>query len=222
MTEKEQPLFDSVHEALSFALNANDIQMPRPYMNKAMAEAPSKKFSKKVKKAHDIRDAEIRRMQLYPRAHFKGMEKAAQAGFILAKLDTLAPEQSTVLKGLLTRAYDPCSCGQPCCCGQRPNPRWSVAVKQMCEILKETGDVLAIPGKRGLSTQPNLRLLIVETWFTGARVSLASIATRVGVSPITAKAHHDWIVTYLEQAETEAWLNIAPILDQAGITGAIL
>ncbi len=221
MTEKEPPLFAGVEEALSFALNANDIQMPRPFMNNAMAEAPSKKFSKKLKATHNLREAEAKRMQLYPRAHFKGMEKAAQAGFIIAKLETLDIEQSTVLKGLLTRAYDPCSCGQPCCCGERPNPRWQVAVKQMCHVLKEVADVLEVPGKRGLSTQPELRQRIVEMWFTDRHTSLAALAKRVGVSAATAKVHHELILDYLVQTEDLAWQQIAPILDQAGITGHI-
>jgi hypothetical protein len=32
--------------------------------------------------------------------------------------------------------------------------------------------------------------------------------------------HHGLIRDYLDQAENEAWLQIAPILDQAGIVGA--
>lgn len=224
--EKEPPLFAGVLEALTFALNAAQVDMPRPFMNKAMADAPAKKLSKKAQKVIDDategRRARERSMNLYPRAYFKGMDKAGQAGFILAKLELLAPEQSTVLKGLLTNSYDPCSCRAPCCSGRRPNPRWAVAVKQMCHILKETGDVISQPGKRGLSTQPDLRKAIVEQWFTSEEASLAHLARRFHISNITVAKHKEWITTYLAQAETEAWLQIAPILDQAGITGAIL
>ena len=224
--EVDQPLFSDVAEALRFALNAAQADMPRPFMNKAMAEAPTKKLSKKKQAEFDAlvgaRSERIKQSQLYPRAHFKGMDKAGQAGFILAKLELLAPEQSTVLKGLLTTAYDPCACRAPCCVGRRPNPRWLVAVKLMCHILKETGDVIKKPGSRGLSTQPDLRKAIVEEWFTGEQASMANMARRFGISSLTVAKHKEWITTYLEQTENEAWQQIAPILDQAGITGAIL
>lgn len=222
MTEVEAPLFDSVTEALVFALNAAQADMPRPFMNKAMAEAPTRKLSKKAKALLGEQEERLRTMQLYPRAYFKGMDKAGQAGFILAKLDLLEPQQSTVLKGLLMHSYDPCACRAPCCMGQRINPRWDVVVKQMCHILKETGDVIAQPGKRGLSTQPDLRRAIVEGWFMKEEPALARLARRFHISNITVAAHKNWIIDYLAQAETEAWQEIAPILDQAGITGAIL
>lgn len=225
-SEVDQPLFTSVTEALVFALNAAQVDMPRPFMNKAMADAPAKKRTKKAQKAFDeatggIREAG-RKMQLYPRAHFKGMDKAGQAGFIIAKLELLEPQQCVVIKGLLTNSHDPCACRAPCCSGRRPNPRWIVAVKQMCHILKETGDVISQPGKRGLSTQPDLRQAIVEGWFTGEEVSLAHLARRFHISNITVAKHKEWITNYLEQTETEAYQQIAPILDQAGITGALI
>lgn len=218
---KEPALFDSVREALVFALNAAVVDMPRPFMNKAMAEAPKRKLSKKVREALGIREEETRRMQLYPRAHFKGMDKAAQAGLILRQLEKLDLDQATCLKGRLTHAYDPCSCRAPCCSGQKRNPRWAEAVKLMCHILKETGDVLRQPGKRGLGTPPELRQIVVEAWFTQSACSLASIARQAGVTEVTARKHAECITTYLEQIEGEAWQNIAPILDQAGIVGEI-
>ena len=92
----------------------------------------------------------------------------------------------------------------------------------MCHILKETGDVIKKPGSRGLSTQPDLRKAIVEEWFTGEQASMANMARRFGISSLTVAKHKEWITTYLEQTENEAWQQIAPILDQAGITGAIL
>lgn len=219
--EKEPPLFDDVREALVFALNANDQVMPRPLMNKAMAAAPGKKFSKTIKKKYDLQVEETRRVQLYPRAHFKGLDKAHQAGLIIAKLETLGIEQSTVLKGLLIHPHDLCSCGQPCCCGSRPNARWCIAVKQTCHILKEMASVMTKLGKRGLSTQPVLRQKLVETWYTGSRLNMKILAKTCGVSVITANVHNDLICAWLQQTETEAWSQIAPILDQAGIVGTI-
>lgn len=221
-TETEPPLFDSALKALQFALNATTVDMPRPFMNKAMADAPVRKLSKKVKETLQLRDEETKRMNLYPRAHFKGMEKAAQAGFILRQLDKIDIEQATILRCTLIEPYEPCSCRSPCCMGHRPNARWLAAIQQMCQILKETGDVIMVPGKRGLSTQPRLRQIIVESWCTETPWKIAAIAKQVELSPITVKAHRDWICDYLGQTQTLAWQQIAPILDQVGITGTIL
>jgi hypothetical protein len=214
----DQPLFDSVHAALAFALNANDVDMPQPFMNKAMAAFKVK--TKKAKEAAALLGEEIKRMNLNPRRTFRGMEKAAQAGFILKQLEKLAPEQSTVLTGLLTHSYDPCSCRAPCCSGRRANSRWSAAVTKICAILKDDADLAKVPGKKGFGTQPHLRIILVEDFFLKTERPIADLARQSQLSRITVSIHHGLIRDYLDQAENEAWLQIAPILDQAGIVGA--
>lgn len=221
----EAPLFDSVKAALDFALNAADVSMPRPFMNKAMAEAPAKKPRKRKLKPGEVAAAvppadEPKRMARQ-RASLVGMDKAHLAGFIVAKLETLDAAQVAVLKGTVTRAYDPCVCGQPCCSGQRLNMRWAKAVADCCLVIKESGDVLKKPGKRGLSTQPDLRRLIVGNWCMRQDYSTTGLAKTCDVSVITARQHIEWITTYLEQVETEAWQQIALVFDQCGITGFI-
>lgn len=217
----DQPLFDSVRDALSFALNATDIEMPRPFMNKAMASYQAKPKTKKEKEAAALMEEEGKRMNLYPRCTFRGMEKAAQAGFILKQIEKLDRPQSTLLKGVLTHPYDPCSCRSPCCSGRRVNPRWYAALTQMCDLLKDEADLLRIPGKKGLGTQPHLRTLIVEGFFLKTELGVAHLARASQLSRITVDKHQSLIIPYLVETEEQAWFNIAPILDQAGIVGTI-
>lgn len=204
-----------------FALNADVVNMPRPFMTKVMASTPVKR-SKKAKAALAVLGEATRRMNLDPQPHFSGLDKAAQAGLILRQLEKLEPQETLVLRGLLTRPYDPCSCRSPCCSGQRKNPRWIDAVEKTCDFLRDHAEVLRQPGRKGLSTQPNLRQALVENWYTGDRVSMPVIAKHCDVTAVTARAHWAWITDYLVATENSAWTNIAPILDEAGITGAFL
>lgn len=232
--------FDNSRLALVFALNAVDVEMPRPFMNRAMADTAVKvkKRGKKKKKvperlfwnetevmsAKELLDMELEHQRKPPRsrlaqAPLRGLDKAHQAGLILAQLATLGVEHVTVLKGLLIRAYDPCACRSPCCSGRRRNARWAEAVKATCELLKGTGDAMRESGKRGLSTQPEMRLALVEQFYTKNTMTVAAAAHIGKVSTMTATRHRDWIFAWLEQTETEAWLRVDTLFDQLGITG---
>jgi hypothetical protein len=232
--EPVAPVFDDSRKALVFALNANRVAMPRPFMNKAMAEAPRKAPKKRRKSALalflapddafallELENAPKRRGSRPPGPQpLKGLDRAHQAGFILSQLDRIYPAQRLVLRGLLTQAYEPCTCRSPCCSGRRRNARWAEAVKATCLLLKEVGDVTREPGKRGLSTQPEMRLALVEQFYTKNTMTVAD-AARIGkVSTMTATRHRDWIFEFLEQTETEAWLSIDALFDQVGITGS--
>jgi hypothetical protein len=81
--------------------------------------------------------------------------------------------------------------------------------------------VVKAPGKRGLSTEPTLRRLLVERYFLENSVSTAKLARIAKISNITAAKHDAWITSYLEQEETEARLQIAGVFDQEGVTGLI-
>jgi hypothetical protein len=227
----DQPLFDDTRKALVFALNAADVQMPKPSMTTAMVEGIKKKVPKGAKakaayfaKGAEARDAERDRLvrEAFRRKPEKlnTQERAAQAGFILLEFQKLDQVHQIVLTGLLTRSHSPCTCRRPCCSGWARNLRWDKAVADACFMLKETGEVLRQPGKRGLSTQPHLRKAVVEEFFTKRATTLVYLASVAHCSQMTAAKHRTWIVEYLEQTETEAWHQIAALLDQAGITGA--
>jgi len=234
--DAEKPIFDSVQAALRFALNADQVTMPRPFMNKAMAEVKVK--PKKVKKrrageelmnsdlvsaeellAREQERGEQRRSSDRPRMP-TGLDAAATAGFILATLARLDLEHQAVLTGLLARPTDTCPCQRPCCRGWLFNPRHSHAVKQICHIIKETGDVTRTPGKKGLSTPPAMREAIVRDYFLGGKATVMDFASTGGVTLKTAAAHRAWIVQWLELTEAAAILEADAIFDSAGIVGA--
>ena len=225
MSQSEQVAFDSVVKALVFAFNASDsYYIASPVMNKAMAEAPVKK--KRAKKgAKQVQDEEIKPRPspppMQPGERLRGLNKAMQAGFILQLVRRLEPHHADILAACYTHPTNPCQCQSPCCQGFRPTPRWRDAITRICEHLKETGDVVKAPGKRGLSTEPTLRRLLVERYFLDNGVSTAKLARIAKISNITAAKHDEWITTYLEQEETEARLQIAGVFDQEGVTGLI-
>lgn len=229
----EQPLFDDTRKALVFALNAIDVQMPRPSMTTAMAQGMKKKVPRgaKAKAAYFAKAAEQREVergalvrQAFRRktVQLSSLEKAAQAGFIMQEFAKLDVAHQIVLTGLLVRSHSPCACRRPCCSGWARNLRWDKAVADTCLMLKESGDVLRKPGSRGLSTQPHLRKAVVEEFFTKRPMTIVMLASIAHCSQITAAKHKAWITEYLEQSENEAWQQIAMLFDKAGITGAYL
>lgn len=242
------PPFDDVREALAFALNFTD-GVKAPTMSRMMAQvkmAPSKPSKAQLRAWHrelvdmdkGMRElciyllSQQRRLRIVPRKFrsslsdtgrqpLAGLDRAHLAGYILATFERLDVSHKMVLKGLLLQSTFDCSCGAPCCQRWRRNPLWAATVVETVEYLKSVGDVLR-DGKRGLSTQPELRLAIVEQFYTKDERSLTDIARQYGVSMTTAARHREWICEYLAQEENAAWLQLAPIFDQAGITGHIM
>jgi hypothetical protein len=218
--------FDDSRAALVFALNAHQVAVPTAYMNKAMAEVKwkPKRKNKSLKALHEEEERRISTRKRHDLARIstpplRGLEPHHQAGIILFHFKRLDKEHQVILTGLLTTPHVPCSCRRPCCRGWSATEQWSKAVREMCDILQFKGDILKAPGKKGLSSQPGLRRAVVEGFFTKRECRLTDLAALAKVSGITAARHKEWIVTYLEQCEQEAWLSLDPIFDQAGITG---
>lgn len=217
-----QPLFDSSRAALVFALNATKIEMPRPSMNKEMASIklrPPVPKTKRERKLMSLDEEEVVRKSSLLTPPLRGIDKAAQAGFILQQFAKAEKDHRMILTGLLTRPRDPCTCNRPCCSGFRPVLRWVEAVRDTCDALACSADILKTPGKRGLSTQPVLRRLLVEQYFTKNSTTLFDLAIAGHVSPETVAQHRTWILGYLETLEHAAWLDTDSIFDSSGITG---
>lgn len=227
-------LFDDTRKALAFALNAHrSAAPPRPTATVAMATAPGKK-PKKPRTKKDRQAAEEERLEredaerralvraAFARRDPKTAERdrAAQAGLILAVFAKLDDAHRHVLSGRLVVSHEPCACRRPCCSGQAVNLRWTVAVGEICALLKERADLLKVPGKRGMSTLPGLRRAVVEAYLLGAECRVVDLAERGGVSTVTAAKHRAAITEWLETCEDEAWAQAALLLDRAGITGA--
>ena len=232
------PPFDDSRKALAFALNAAEVDMPRPAMTRAMAGAHKPKETKAAARRRKKLEAELG-VSLRPepgerrsdyaadarreaRERWLSLEQPAQAGLILREFGKLDREHRAVLSGLLVRSHVPCSCKRPCCSGWSQQARWTAAVAETCQLLKESVDLVRQPGKKGLGTQPVLRRAVVEAWFTKREATLAELGAMGDVSPITAAKHKAWIVEGLERIETEAWLQVDAMFDAAGITGTIV
>lgn len=237
MPDQTPPLFDSSRKALDFALNQVVAKMPRPFMTKAMAEyqeRPKKSRKKKpdnllilagTESALDLLEAEeaarrVRRSSGLRPPPLSELDGAATAGFILRHLERLDLRHRTILLGVAIRAYNPCSCGSPCCSGRRPDPRWNEAVRQACYLIQDADDIMVNPAKRGLSTQPELRISLVKQYFTKAFDSQAWMAATFKLSPTTVALHKTLLDAWLARVEGEAWLELDAIFDQVGITGS--
>lgn len=250
MTAKEEderalPPFDDSRKALAFALNAHDVRTPPPAMSRAMAEGVRKAQTKaaarreaKLRKqrlkeaggdesapdplAGTVRRSGDARTKADAQRQWLGLARPAQAGLILREFGKLDREHRAVLAGLLTRPYESCSCGRPCCSGRYRVPRWAQAVEETCELMKESADLVRLPGKKGLGTQPGLRRAIVSLHYTKEEYVLSHLAAAAGVAAMTAAKHRAWIVEALVRIEQEAWVQIDAMLDAAGITGTII
>jgi hypothetical protein len=230
MTTPEPPAFDDVGKALVFAMNAAEAyHIASPVMNKAMAAVPvAKPKAKKKKQVLLLGDPALAEPEeikhrptiiSQPGEHLRGLNKAMQAGFILQIVGRLDPQHARILEARYIEPTAPCYCQSPCCQGFRQTLRWSKAIVALCEILKESADVLRQPGKKGLSTEPVLRRLLVERYFLNQASPIARLARIAKVSPITAAKHDGWIRDYLERERTEAMMQIAALFDQEGVTG---
>jgi hypothetical protein len=226
------PVFDSVQKALVFAFNAaNSYYIASPTMNTMMAAVPVKpsRMAKRLKAAAgEAGEGEIKVRPSSPPPQpgdlLRGLNKAGQAGLILHEVAKLDAAHYWVLAARCTEPTLPCDCRSLCCQGWRTTPRWDIAINKLCHILANDADITKTPGKRGLSTEPRLRRMLVERFFLEPDVkpqSIASLARIVKVSPITAAKHDGWVTGYLVEQETEAWTQIQAIFDQTGITGTL-
>jgi hypothetical protein len=242
--------FDDCRKALVFALNHHQATPPTAMMNAMMASVKIEEKKRKVKRKdrnqwavvrdyfdaisddspHALLEREVvksgrRRTDLlrHPSLRHQGLSRADEAhlaGFVLHHFRRLDHVHQLVLSGLLTIPRNPCECRMPCCCGWRPVESWVAAVRGTCENLMLRADVLKQPGKKGLSSQPFLRQLLVELYYLKEGPTLLEIAKRSKVSTVTAAAHREWIHSYLGECESKAWSELGEVFDQAGITGA--
>lgn len=212
-----EPLFDNVRTALKFALNQH-AQMPSPVMNKMAADGNMQR----------IELADGSRITITARAgsrrhrgsSLKGLDAVAQAGMILWHLARLNEPQQLVLIASSMPPDLPCSCGAQCCSGGRPNKPWTNAVSKLCDYLKEEAQLSRIPGKKGMSTDPVMRLALVQKFFIpGREIILAKLAELCGVTEQTVIKHRRPIITFLETQEHAGWRAIDEHLTTAGIVG---
>jgi hypothetical protein len=184
---KELPPFDNSRSALAFALNASEVAPPGPQMNRMMAEVKIKEKKRKRKTPigelallqaiFDGKTAEeLLEEERKPRTRrdmgnkplpLRGQDRAHQAGIILHYFGKLDHPHRIVLTGKLTHSHVTCECKRPCCSGRMPVTQWMVAVREACTLLAKAEVLSKVPGKKGFSTTPRLRQLVIQNEFGG-------------------------------------------------------
>lgn len=236
---EELARFDDTRAALVFALNASQVVPPGSAMSRMLAAAATSDEKPKERRRkgrayftphpdspEGLLEAEKER-QRNPRKRDPGnrppplsaADRPHQAGIILYHFGKLDVRHRIVLTGLLTNPRVPCECRRPCCSGWSVVGQWRASVHDTCLLLKRQAETEAQPGKKGLSTQPLLRQLVVEDFYTGPGATLADLAARCGLSTKTVATHRAWITEYLERTEREAWDQVAWVFDAYGVTG---
>jgi hypothetical protein len=212
----EAPAFDSTRKALVFALNYEPDGPKSPLMNTAMAEVkPGEKTGRQW-------DDEPRQTKNPNRPSFQGLDKAHQAGLIMQLVSRLNREHQRMIEAILVHPRAHCVCGRACCRGWSYRPVWRKAVHCLVDIVKDHADLMKVPGKKGMSTDPRLRRILIEDYLKPEekRQFVTDMAKATEVTSATVIKHRALIYAYLDQLQGEAFAQIAIILDEAGVTGA--
>ncbi|MEX3628437.1 MAG: DNA-binding protein [Burkholderia sp.] len=182
----EESLFSSAHSALVFAFNFSGQCYDRPMMNRLAQPAVGNGKG------------------------LSGLDGAAQAGMIRAKLRTLGRLHENILIARTAPKTIPCDCGSPCCAGHRTNLEWFDAAGYLTEHAK---GALA-----GCFAHYRLRSAIIQKYF-GVKISMVEIADDCEVSRTTANDHNAKVVKLLKAEESKAWAAIEDKFQAAGIVG---
>lgn len=104
------PLFESTHNALTFAFNFSDQQYDRPLMNR-LASNPVNHVSKGL----------------------SGMDGAAQAGMIVSRVMLMPALSQYIIFAQYAPIQLDCGCRRSCCIGKRPNPLWDEVIIEISQ-----------------------------------------------------------------------------------------
>lgn len=227
--QQPDPQFDSTREALYFAFNVQFTitTLPATAVNRAMSEVGvgNKALSNALAKIDAIEPmpGKARRTKHQaPGATLHGLDRVAQAAFILRQVEKLDRHHRNVLAARLTRSRTDCLCRRPCCQGWLVTSQWGRAVEALCELLQDTENAVKVTGKKGFSSQPDLRRAVVSRFFdTSMGANPTQLQQKLEISPGTVASHTLRVTAQLGEWETKAWLEIQDLFDQAGITGWI-
>lgn len=222
---EERALFASASGALRFALNFEDLSIPGPVMNREMATTTLERAKAEAQaRAYTGSD---RRSNTAPRKHVPlggKDDRAVMAGWVLQRFMHLDVVHRLVLTLTELKPRQPCSCGSPCCRGWTLRREWLEAARILTEHIQDWAVLDKESGKRGYSTDPKLRVALVEDFARPIerRLSLADLAERTGVTTKTVAAHRVKIHGYLQEQLDAAWDELGVVFDAHGITGQLL
>ncbi len=211
--------FESVRDALVFAFNHEDLSIPGPVMNREMAQiAPDQSEGAILRAGKGVAPLPRKNAQIGGT-----FDRTVLAGWILQRVELLPIIDGQLLAGECINPRRPCSCGRACCRGWSVKREWVEATRNIGEYLKSQADVAKQPGKRGYSTDPRLRVALIEDFLRPPtrRKSLADLAELSETTTVTVAKHRSLIFTHLEEIRTRAWNEISRDLDQIGLVGVL-
>lgn len=104
------PLFDSAHNALTFAFNFSDQQYDRPLMNR-LGDTPVDRVSKGL----------------------AGMDGAGQAGMIISRVMLMQALSQYIIFAQYAPIILDCECRRACCIGKKPNALWDEVIREISQ-----------------------------------------------------------------------------------------
>lgn len=218
-TEQGRVYFGSVRDALAFAFNHEDLSIPVPVMNREMAQVKPDQAEGAVLRAAKGTPALTKQ-----NAHIGGLtDRTVLSGWIMQRVNLLPEIQRLLLAGQCIKPRRPCSCGRACCRGWSVKTEWVSVVRALVDYLKYQAQLTKDPGKRGYSTDPRLRVALVEDYLRPEkhRKSLVDLAEIAETTTATVAKHKTLIFEHLDGINQVAWEEIARDLDQVGLVGAL-
>lgn len=197
-TGSTEPLFRSAHAALKFAVNFS-MSPERPAMNRAYRSPISDGIPSSGN-------------------GLAGLDGAAQAGIITAKMKALGEVSNAILEARVAKRTVECACRRPCCSGSMINPTWQSAINRLAD---EIGPLL-----KGRYMCHAIRSLLVARLF-GDSATLKAIGEKYDCSEDTLQAHNARIKRWLngqkktaisevvKGSEQEAWEQIETLLRES-------
>lgn len=182
---KHEGIFKDAKEAIVFALHFSDQQY---------AKSPMAMF--------------LTRGEHGSGRGLSGLDGSGQAGMVYAEIIRLHYAEALALIARCSAKRLRCTCGSPCCSKWMPNPIWSMATSQLCDV------AVAAVGT-GISSRA-IRLASTEKFF-GQKLSIQEIADFCSVSRKTAGEHHAKIKEFLKDLEGRAWFNFTDRMESAGM-----
>jgi hypothetical protein len=182
--EYVEPVFSSAHAALKFATNFSHGTLKKNFMAKLLGGGATGRG-------------------------LAGLDGAAQAGMILARLWQLDRDGAQTLIARFTVPSVPCECRSPCCGGDRENKAWAEAINHLTQRVLELG-------LTGTVSHYRLRRALVKRYF-GIRPSLVEIAKACGVNRDTASDYNRKVDEYLKRIDAAAFAQLELRLRSAGV-----
>jgi hypothetical protein len=157
-----------------------------------------------------------------------GLDRAAQAGYIMGTIECLGTVRVAVLIAETAVHYKPCHCRAPCCSGRRANSAWREALDVLTQ---ETSRIFSV--RVGYALRSELIAKVFSKTSSGhAEITLKAVADDLEVDVDTVSKHHKALIRWLNGAPrgrhgeppidgvaTVAWREAESLLRACGIVG---